>query len=73
MATSVSLLFFLSYEILKWQFPASAAGEKLAMAATALRSWPSLSLRIRARELSRSHIQSGFSGHGLYSLTQRLW
>jgi len=43
-ATSVSLIFLLSYEILKWQFPASAACEKLAMAATAFRSWPRLRL-----------------------------
>jgi hypothetical protein len=44
MAASVSLVFFLSYEILKWQFPASAACEKLAMAASAFRSWPKLPL-----------------------------
>jgi hypothetical protein len=39
---SASLLFFLSNEVLKWQFPVHAAGEKLAILAGALRSalWP---------------------------------
>jgi hypothetical protein len=33
-----SLLLFLSGELLKWQFPAAAAGEKLAVLAALLRA-----------------------------------
>jgi hypothetical protein len=35
---SASLLFFLSREILKWQYPINAAGEKLAFLVATLRS-----------------------------------
>jgi hypothetical protein len=35
---AASLLVFLSGELLKWQFPAVAAGEKLSSLATALRT-----------------------------------
>jgi len=35
---SASLLFFLSGELLKWQFPVVAAGEKLALLAALFRS-----------------------------------
>jgi hypothetical protein len=35
-AMAASLLVFLSEELLKWQFPAMAAGEKLALLASAL-------------------------------------
>ena len=35
---SASLLFFVSREILKWQYPINAAGEKLASLVAALRS-----------------------------------
>jgi hypothetical protein len=36
-AVAASLLVLLSGELLKWQFPAMAAGEKLASLASALR------------------------------------
>ena len=36
-AMAASLLVFLPGELLKWQFPAMAAGEKLASLASALR------------------------------------
>jgi hypothetical protein len=36
-AMAVSLLVLLSGELLQWQFPAMAAGEKLASLATALK------------------------------------
>ena len=36
-AMTASLLVLLSRELLKWQFPAMAAGEKLASVASALR------------------------------------
>jgi len=35
---SASLLFFLSNEVAKWQFPIHAASEKLALLASAVRS-----------------------------------
>jgi hypothetical protein len=38
LSLSVSLLFFLSSELLKWQFPAQAAGQAVSMIVAALRS-----------------------------------
>ena len=45
-----SLLLFFSGELLKWQFPAAAAGEKLALLASLLRaSFPQSTLQATRR------------------------